>query len=231
MCFCHTLKQVPICLSCFKSAWSSRNVFPGPGHFTLLFICTMVSRWQRFYFLMKRTFKYVHMCSLLVNFITYLYIFLRISCQHVCVCVHLRQDEWVCSREHIRHELVCARVIFCHRNVPLSCNKVNVSVFQSMCHHLTAGWRCFLCVEDFIVSAAGCRRLLIVRVCVCNGVIGNKELESPPLLENYLWAQCDARDFFVLLPFQREKIHFRVERFHFPTSRLSRWHLILAVMC
>lgn len=154
-----------------------------------------------------------------------------ISCQHVCLCTS--SEGWIglLMWTHQPQACVCARLTFCHRNVPLTCNKVNVSVSQSVCHHLTAGWQCFLCVEDFIVSAAGFLRFLIARVCVCNGVIENKEHESSPLLENYLGAQWDARDFSFCSLFQKEKIHFRVEHFHFPTSRLSRWHLILAAMC
>lgn len=153
-----------------------------------------------------------------------------ISCQHVCLCTS--SEGWIglLMWTHQPQACVCARLTFCHRNVPLTCNKVNVSVSQSVCHHLTAGWQCFLCVEDFIVSAAGFLRLLIARVCVCNGVIENKEHESSPLLENYLGAQWDAREFSFCSLFQKEKIHFRVEHFHF-TSRLSHWHLILATMC
>lgn len=154
-----------------------------------------------------------------------------ISCQHVCLCTS--SEGWIglLMWTHQPQACVCARLTFCHRNVPLTCNKVNVSVSQSVCHHLTAGWQCFLCVEDFIVSAAGFLRLLIARVCVCNGVIENKEHESSPLLENYLGAQWDAREFSFCSLFQKEKIHFRVEHFHFTTSRLSHWHLILATMC
>ena len=153
-----------------------------------------------------------------------------ISCQHVCLCTS--SEGWIglLMWTHQTQACVCAWMTFCHRNVLLTCNKVNVSVIQSVCHHLTEGWRRFLCVEDFIVSAAGCLRLLIVRVCVCNGVIENKEHESPTLLENYLGAQCDARDFSFCSLFKKEKIHSRVDHCHFP-SRLSCWNLILAGMC